>query len=216
MKSLIFAMLAIWFVLVLLLGAGGAFVRPPGTQPLPILAGTTLPLVAFAAAWVTLARFREFVLSLDVRVLTAVQAWRVGGFMFVVLSSYGILPALFAWPAGWGDVAIGVTAPLALSGLLWRPEFARSPTFALWNALGILDLVIAVSLGGLSSGIVPSWTGDVTTAAMAQMPLVVIPAFFVPLFIMLHASALLQVRHGVRQTLVQTPGQRASAARLAT
>jgi cellobiose-specific phosphotransferase system component IIC len=35
---------------------------------------------------------------------------------------------------------------------------------------------------------------SVTTAVMARMPLVLIPAFFVPLFIVLHLAALFQAR----------------------
>ena len=38
--------------------------------------------------------------------------------------TYGVLPGIFAWPAGLGDMAIGATAPLVLSGLLRRPDFA--------------------------------------------------------------------------------------------
>jgi hypothetical protein len=41
---------------------------------------------------------------------------------------------------------------------------------------------------------VAALAGDVTTAALAQLPLVLIPAYFVPLFVMLHVIALLQAR----------------------
>jgi hypothetical protein len=93
-----------------------------------------------------------------------------------------------------GDIAIGVTAPWVLLALLRRPPFAASPWFVTWNLLGILDLVVAVSAGALSSGFVPGLVGDVTTAPMAGLPLVLIPAFLVPLFIMLHLTALIQAR----------------------
>ena len=49
---LVAVILASWFVLVFLLGANGAFVRPPEAPPLPILIGVTVPLVVFAAAYV--------------------------------------------------------------------------------------------------------------------------------------------------------------------
>jgi hypothetical protein len=65
----------------------------------------------------------------------------------------------------------------------------------LWNLLGILDLVVAVSAGALSSGFIAGLVGKVTTAPMALLlPLVLIPAYFVPLFIMLHLTALFQTR----------------------
>jgi len=64
----------------------------------------------------------------------------------------------------------------------------------IWNLLGILDFVVAVSLGVLSSGFVAGLVGTVTTAAMTQLPLVLIPAYFVPLFILCHLTTLLQAR----------------------
>lgn len=75
-----------------------------------------------------------------------------------------------------------------------RPGFVASRAFVTWNLLGILDLVVAVGTGVLSSGFVAALAGDVTTAALAQLPLVLIPAYFVPLFVMLHVIALLQAR----------------------
>ena len=39
MKSIITGVLAVWFVIVFLLGAAGAFARPPGTPPIPLLSG---------------------------------------------------------------------------------------------------------------------------------------------------------------------------------
>src|ERR1700731_1688521 len=51
------------------------------------------------------------------------QAWRWAGFRFQTLYTYGVLPGIFAWPAGLGDMAVGVTAPLVLAALLRRPGF---------------------------------------------------------------------------------------------
>jgi hypothetical protein len=109
MKPLIAGVLAIWFGLVFLLGANGAFVRPPGAPPFPILIGATVPLVVFVAAYLGWGAFRASVLAADLRLLTAIQAWRAGGLGFLALYAHGVLPGLFAWPAGLGDIAIGVT-----------------------------------------------------------------------------------------------------------
>jgi hypothetical protein len=65
--------------------------------------------------------------------------------------------------------------------------------FVVWNLLGILDLVVAVSLGGLNSALASGVAGEVTTGPMAQL-LVLIPAYLVPLFIMLHLAALFRSR----------------------
>lgn len=196
MKTLIACTLTAWFALVLVLGANQAFFRPPDTPPLPILISVLAPLAAFTAAYLRWGAFRQAVLRADLPFLTAVQAWRAGGFVFLALHAYGLLPGLFAWPAGWGDIAIGVTAPWMVLELIRRPAFAGSHLFALWNILGILDLVVAMATGVLSSGMVPGLVSDVTTAPMSRLPLVVIPAFLVPLFIMLHLVALFQARQG--------------------
>jgi hypothetical protein len=78
--------------------------------------------------------------------------------------------------------------------LFRRSGFASSRLFVVWNLLGILDLVVAVGMGALSSGFLPGLGGNVTTAAMAQLPLVLIPAYRVPLFVMLHVAVLIQAR----------------------
>jgi hypothetical protein len=186
--------LALWFVVVFLLGAAGAIARPPGTPPFPILIGATAPVVVFLGAYLGWPAFRAYVLSLDLPLATAVQAWRAGGLGFLALYAHGVLPGAFAWPAGLGDIAIGVTAPWFALALVRRPGFAASRAFVVWNLLGVLDLVVAVSVGGLSSALASGAAGEVTTGPMAQLPLVLIPAYLVPLFVMLHLAALFQAR----------------------
>src|SRR5687767_10539163 len=96
-RRVVWAALWAWFVAVLAVGAAGGFTRPAGEPPLPILAGATLPLAAFAAAYAGSARFRAAVLGADLRLLTAAQAWRAGGLVFLAFHAYGLLPGLFAW-----------------------------------------------------------------------------------------------------------------------
>jgi hypothetical protein len=196
MKSYIAAVIGIWFALVVLLGADGKFSRPIADPPLPIFLGFSIPLIAFAGAYAISVSFRKWVLTLDLRLLTAIQAWRAGGLGFISLYAHGLLPGLFAWPAGLGDIAIGVTAPWMMLALIHRNEPALNRRFVMWNLLGILDLVNAVGMGALNSGFIPALASKVTTAPMTQLPLVLIPAFLVPLFIMLHITSLLQARRG--------------------
>ena len=192
-KRFVWAALALWFATVFALGALGAFVRPDGTAPLPIALGATLPIAAFLIAYRMSRAFRALVLSADLRFLAGVQAWRLGGFWFLALYTYELLPGLFAWPAALGDMAVAFVAPWVIVKLSTDKAFAGSRRFVAWNLLGILDLVVAVSMGALSSGVIPGLV-PVTTAVMAQIPLVLIPAFFVPLFITLHLASLFQAR----------------------
>jgi hypothetical protein len=196
MTAVVWVVLVLWLALVFVLGAGGALVRSPGAPPLPILVAVTAPLAAFVAALWVIPGFRAFVLAADLPLITAIQGWRVAGFGFLALYAHGVLPGLFAWPAGLGDIAIGVTAPWVMRSLAGRPRFAASPLFVIWNLLGIADLVVAVSTGALGSVLATGVAGEITTAPMAQLPLVLIPAYFVPLFIMLHLVALMQARAG--------------------
>jgi hypothetical protein len=205
-RPVVFTVLALWFGLILLLGAQGAFGGRADSPPLPIFFGFALPLVAFFAAYFGWSAFRAYILSADLRLIAAIQAWRWAGLGFISLYAHGILPGLFAFPAGLGDMAIGFSAPWIVRGLARDPSFATSRRFAVWNIMGITDLVVAVSLGAICSGFLHGFTGTVTTSPMAQLPLVLIPAYMVPLFIMLHFTALAQARQMVLSS--KTTGER--------
>lgn len=195
-KSIVSGALALWLGVILFLGAQGVFLRPDG-PPLPIFFGFAVPLALFFAAYFGWNAFRAYILSADLRLVAAIQAWRWAGFGFLALYAHHILPGLFAFPAGLGDMAIGFTAPWMVVGLIQNPLFAKSRRFVLWNILGILDLVVAVSLGTLCSGFFIHGL-SVTTAPMTQLPSVLIPVYLVPFFIMLHFTALTQARQLAR------------------
>jgi hypothetical protein len=197
-RRVVAVVLALWLGLVFLLGAQGAFVRSGDSPPLPIFFGLAIPLAVFFAAYFGWSAFRAFVLSADLRLAAAIQGWRWAGLGFLALYANGVLPGLFAFPAGLGDMLIGTTAPWILLGLIRQPSFAASRRFVIWNILGILDLFVAVSLGTICSGFFHGLTGSITTSPMAQLPLVLIPAYFVPFFIMLHFTALAQARQLAR------------------
>ncbi|HEX4265339.1 MAG TPA: hypothetical protein VH597_13460 [Verrucomicrobiae bacterium] len=194
MKSVVAVVMALWLGLVLYLGVQGGFVGNAGSPPLGMFLGFAIPLAVFFAAYFGWSAFRSFVLGLNLRLVAAMQAWRWAGFGFLALYAHGIVPGVFAFPAAFGDMAIGFTAPWIVLGLIRDPLFATSRRFVLWNILGILDLVTAVSLGAICSGVFPGLSGNVTTSAMASLPLVIIPAYLVPFFIMLHFAALSQAR----------------------
>ena len=190
--------LTAWFLLVVSFGAVGAFIGPPGKPPLPIAIGVAAPLLFFLV-WMRLSQsFRKFVLSLDLRLIAGMQAWRFAGLGFVFLYAHNVLPAVFALPAGLGDMAIGVAAPWMMLALVRQPGFATSKAFIRWNLLGILDLVVAVSIGALNAMFTTGAPGEISTGPMATLPLLLIPAFLVPLFVMLHIAALLQSRQLIR------------------
>jgi hypothetical protein len=193
-RGLVAFLFSAWLALVLVLAARGAFVGQPGTPPIALLISFVLPLSLFLIGYQTVRPFREFVLSADLRIIVGMQAWRWAGFGFLTLYTYRVLPGIFAWPAGVGDMLVGITAVTVLASLLRNPAFAASKRFVIWNLLGILDLALAVSIGALVPLLAPGLYGTVTTSPMAQLPLVLIPAYLVPTFLMLHLTALFQSR----------------------
>jgi len=197
-RPAVFAALGLWLGLVIFLGSQEAFVGSAGSPPLPIFLGVAIPMTVFFSAYFGWGAFRSFILGADIRLVAAIQGWRWAGLGFLTLYSYGILPALFALPAGLGDMAIGFTAPWMVLKLIKRPLFATDRQFVMWNIFGIVDFVVALSMGTLCSGAFSGITrliGDVSTSPMARLPLVLIPAFMVPFFMMLHFTALFQARH---------------------
>jgi hypothetical protein len=103
----VMALLAAWLLLVVSLGACRAFVGHTGKPPFAIAIGIGAPLLWFFA-WLRLSRsFRDFVLSLDIRLIVGMQAWRWAGLGFLSLYAHHVLPGIFSFPAGLGDMAIG-------------------------------------------------------------------------------------------------------------
>jgi hypothetical protein len=190
--------LAAWLALVVALGAAGAFVGRPGAPPIGVGIGLVAPLLVFFACLQLSASFRAFVLSLDLRLIASMQAWRWAGLGFLFLYAYKVLPSYFALPAGVGDMAVAFAAPWMVLGLTRRPDFAASRAFVRWNLLGILDLIVAPSIGVLSAMLSAAAPGAPSTGPMASLPLLLVPAFLVPFFLMLHTTALMQSRRLIR------------------
>ena len=127
-------LIAVWFAFSLAASARHLFETAPTRPPLPLLLAVLVPIVLFAAWYMRSAGFRAYILSLNPRTLTAVQSWRIAGYVFLVLYTYRILPGMFALPAGWGDIAIGATA-LLVAAKLATP--AHRTSFIAWQLLGM-------------------------------------------------------------------------------
>ncbi|HMG84100.1 MAG TPA: hypothetical protein VK574_00065 [Terracidiphilus sp.] len=194
--------IAAWFVFSLGASALHLFTNAPNQPPLPLGLAALTPIVLFLAWFISSAKFRQFALALSPRVLTHVQSWRIAGFAFLVLAAYGILPGLFALPAGWGDMAIGATAPFVALRLA-APDHRRS--FIAWQLLGIMDLATAVVLGPIASVLNPHGIG---AGAMTVLPMSLIPTFAVPLFLILHIICIAQA---VRWPEVEASGSSAQS-----
>jgi hypothetical protein len=181
-------LLVVWFVSVLSASALDLFKNGSGRFGLGVAVASLTPMVVFSLWFAGTEEFRRFTLSLNPRILTSIQSWRILGFTFVLLEARNVLPSVFAWPAGYGDMTIGATAAF----VAWKlADPGHRGSFILWQMLGILDLVTAVSLGTTAGLLVPHGPSMV---AMTVLPLSLIPTFLVPLFLMLHVICIAQAR----------------------
>jgi hypothetical protein len=189
------AALAGWFALAVAASAAGAFVAAAG-QPPTIGLGVFPPIVIGGAVLAASRAVRRAIVAVPRHVIVSIQTMRVAGVVFVVLYGRGLLPPQFALPAGWGDFTVGAAAPLVALALARSKPWARGLALA-WNALGILDLAVAVTMGALSAdSAVRVFTSGPSTTAMAQLPLSMVPVFAVPLFMLLHFVSIAQLRSG--------------------
>lgn len=135
--------------------------------------------------------------------LTGVQVYRALGGIFLVLYGAGQLPGLFAWPAGLGDVLVGVLAPIvAIAYARGRGE--NYDLVAAWNLFGLADLIVAVACGfATSPSPVQLAALDHPNELITAFPLVLIPTYLVPVSVLLHLASMAKLRRMVRTQEVQ-------------
>jgi hypothetical protein len=121
------------------------------------------------------------------------HSFRVAGVVFLITMALGHLPALFALPAGLGDISVGIAAPL-VAGRLARGRGQRAALS--FNALGLADLIVALALGALIGFQLIHTSPD--GAPLSELPLVLIPAAVVPLLLALHITSLSALRRSSR------------------
>jgi hypothetical protein len=180
-----------WFAVALIASDSGAFVGTPGRLPVGLGLAVVVPVVILSWLYRGDGAIWRLGQSVNLSVLTLLHLWRLVGAEFLFEYSHGRLPGGFAFPAGLGDMIVGLTAiPMALA-LRRNPGGARL-WLIVWNVFGLVDLIVAVSLGILySDGALGFLSGSgPTTRLMQVLPRSMIPTFFLPLFISLHLLAI--------------------------
>ena len=164
---------AAWLIGVAVMAAAGFF---PSTR---IPAALTVTL---AVGYVVLLSptFRTVIAGIPQHWLIGIQTFRILGGVFLIRYFNGELPALFAVPAGVGDVLTGIMAPLVAYWWLVGKPYARSAAIA-WNVFGMADLINAVALGALTGG----GGGGIV------FPIVLIPIYAVPRALLVHSYSLI-------------------------
>ena len=153
-----------------------------------------LPLIVTGMlAWLSM-RARHALLALPMQLLIGLNIMRVFGAFFLFLAVTDRLGGPFPYSAGWGDVITGAAAlPLAIAAIRGN----ASPTLVWgWNLFGTIDLILAVTLGTLSSNgfafqIIHAGEGS---AAIQHMPWLLIPTVLVPFYLVTHGIIFAKLR----------------------
>jgi hypothetical protein len=133
--------------------------------------------------------------------LTTLQTARNLGVVFLILHAQHKVPGLFAYPAAWGDVVVGVLAPI-VAGIVWfrYEELTRRgsrwrASFIAFNVFGVAEHVMAITLGGGAfPGVVQVFHTHPTTIAFSVLPLVLFPVYMVPFAEIAHLCSLQAIR----------------------
>ena len=159
------------------------------------------------ACWITpsliLVLGRKWFLNepLSQRWLVGLQVWRVIGAIFLIEMARGNLPGVFAYPAGIGDIIVGVVAAFALIAFRNRAQLPRTALITVL-VLGVADFLSAFFFGITSSQgplqlFFPKVAND-----LLLFPTGMIPLFLVPYAIFFHTLSWLSLRQQAR-SLVQ-------------
>ncbi len=161
-----------------------------------IVWGTAVPIVLIAASAVwppsrrSLVRLAEGVSLVS---LIGIQAVRVLSVGTIYKWWIGLLPGHFILPVGVPDFLIGATAPW-MAHLALRDAARFRGVLVAWNAIGALVLLSAPALIQLSQpGPLQVYLEGPTTDEVLGFPMSIVPTFVAPLFVALHALALLRL-----------------------
>jgi len=175
-----------------------------GFSPLPLLpAAIFLPVIVGAPLLLLSQRVGQVLDAMPPTWLVALQLYRALGVQWLAYWLRGLLPGIFALPAGTGDVLTGLFAvPAAIAVAAGTVKGRRAAI--LWNVFGLMDFAIAIALGMITSPgrfqlIVP----DMPSIGVDVFPNVLTPAFVVPSSILLHVLSLRQLRRRGRAEVVR-------------
>ncbi|HTB97540.1 MAG TPA: hypothetical protein VK716_11065 [Terracidiphilus sp.] len=202
-----------WVGLALYLGASGKLAFTPGS-PVPLVGVLlAIPLITAGVAALASAQVRCAFRDLPMHLLIGLNAMRILGVLFLLDLATGSLSGPFPWFAGLGDILTGALAiPLAQKLAAGRPVSA--PSIAVWNALGTLDLLLAVVLGittapGSPLHLVHTGVGS---QAMQYLPLSLVPTVLVPFYLVTHALVAARLR--IHATSPAAPARNIAASSL--
>jgi hypothetical protein len=105
----------VWAVIVLALGSRAYFqINRETVPPPPVAIAPTIAIMTGLALFAVWGAYRRIIFNIPYYWIIAFQSLRATGFVFLILYAQGLLPGVFAIPAGIGDiVAGGLALPVA-------------------------------------------------------------------------------------------------------
>ncbi len=183
----------LWFAIAWSAAINGVF--RTGASPLPLLPlAIFLPVIIGAPLLLLSKRVGQVLDAMPATWLVALQLYRVFGSWALAAWLRGVLPGVFALPAGSGDLLTGLFAvPAAIAVATGTAQGRRAAIT--WNIFGLADFAVAITLGVITSPgplqlIIPDVLQSVGAGAY---PGVLTLAFVVPSSILLHALSLRQL-----------------------
>lgn len=182
----------LWTALACTAAINGAF--RAGASSLPLLqTAILLPVIVGTPVLLLSKRMGQVLDALPTTWLVALQLYRIFGSQWLAYWLRGLLPGLWALPAGTGDVLTGLFAvPVAIALASETAEGRKAAIF--WNIFGLADFAVAIVLGmTMSPGPFQLIIPDGPQMAVDTFPNVLTPAFVVPSSILFHVLSLRQL-----------------------
>jgi hypothetical protein len=190
------SVIALWTGAIVLITQAGWFIDPSTSLPIRLMPAVAVPPAVFLIAYRFLPQLRRWVDGLDLAMVVGVQTFRVIGIVFVFDWAQGELPAVFAAPAGLGDIAVGAFALFVTVRVARAPEAHDNAVRSLAIA-GFVDFAAAFTFATLASRGMPLSVVESALPLAAQtFPASLIPTLAVPMFMIAHIISLLKMSHG--------------------
>lgn len=182
--------LTVWFVSIAALSFAGIF------RALNLRLFAFLVVASTAALLIIYFKnqnIRRYLSTFSYKSLTILNVWRIpAGAAFLYYGWQNWLPEQFVFNAGYGDLIVGIIAPL----IFLLPE--SIPKYVAFHIFGLLDFVVAVGTG-LSLTLLETPLIE----NVAGFPIVLIPLFGVPITGALHIVLLHRLWNEKNKNLIE-------------
>ena len=167
-------------------GFEGEFFRGLPVRPLVYLFLAAGPPLGYAFRWALVGK------GLSQHMLIGLQVLRCIGWVFVLEHWRGNLPGVFAHPAGWGDLLVGIIALAVL--IRYRNQEIPNGAVKLVFTVGISDFVSAFFFGITSSATPFQLFAFDQPNQVLLYPTGLIPLFLVPYAVIFHILSISEMQ----------------------